>query len=121
MGYLTVLGELEFNGKDRMADGDLNGIATLDVDAPGVPDGGVSRDRHRVEVQRESCTESWIAEITVKGDLPWRRGESRPVGLRILSTEFRAEVCQARPALVMMRGSFRIGLLKLDVSPREIA
>lgn len=81
----------------------------------GMPDGGLSGLKLRVELFEEAKPNSaWISELKVLGDLPWSEGEERKVEIRIMSCEFRDYVTTKRPNLSVRYGSQTIGSLELE-------
>ena len=76
-----------------------------------IPDGGLSSPLLRAEVSEVNQPDSWIAEIKVIGDLPWRPGEERIIELRIMSEKFSEYVTKNHPSLIVKRGGEIFGRL----------
>ena len=51
-----------------------------------IPVGGLTGESLRVDILfSEDENTGWISEVKNKGEVPWRRGETRPVELRLLT------------------------------------
>lgn len=76
-----------------------------------IPSGGITTPKVRVELQEVDGNKSWIAELIITGDLPWLKGDSRNVNVRVMSNDFRDYVFKVKPDLRVLRGSDLIGKL----------
>ena len=86
------------------------GTVKLNPNIDGMPDGGLTINKHRVELAEENKPDfAWMTEIIVLGDLPWYEGEERQVEIRIMTDEFREYVISKKPDLLVRRGSQFIG------------
>ena len=93
----------------------ITGKAKLLTEINGMPKGGFTVPRHRVELFEDGKSDAaWISELEVLGDLPWHKGEERKVEVRIMSDEFRDYVMDKRPNLLVRYGSQIIGSLELE-------
>ena len=58
----------------------LSGKVELFSEIKGIPDGGLTVRRLRVELFEKPVPDmAWIAEIKILGELPWLEGEGRKV------------------------------------------
>ena len=91
------------------------GKAKLFSNLEGMPSGGLTTPKIRVELFEENTPDSaWISELSVLGSLPWQENEERSVEIRILTDEFREYVSKQKPDLNVRRGSQIIGTLVIE-------
>jgi hypothetical protein len=96
-----------------MTDNPLLARVHLRANADAVPKEGLTQEKLRVELKAaDETASSWIAELKIIGDRPWRRGENRDVELRIMSDQFKEQVVSKRPKLLVCRGSAIVGDLE---------
>lgn len=91
------------------------GIVKLKTNIRGMPEGGITVPKLRVELFEELTPDSaWIAELKILDELPWHEGEVRRVEILILTDEFRDYVVKKSPNLLVRNGSQVIGRLELE-------
>ena len=91
------------------------GIVKLQPKVKGMPEGGLTVPKLRVELFEKLTPDSaWIAELKILGGLPWHEGEERKVEVLILTDEFRDYVVKKSPSLLVRHGSQVIGALELE-------
>lgn len=92
----------------------------LRSDTEVVPESGLKVRSHRIELARApEHGDSWIATMTVLGDLPWLRGTQREVEIRIAAEEFARLVRKDKPSLFVRHGDALIGDLSFENGQRE--
>ena len=95
--------------------GSIFGKAKLFSNLQGMPNGGLSVPKMRVELFEENTPKSaWISELNVLGSLPWQKNEERRVEVRILTDEFSLYVSEQKPKLQVRYGSQLIGNLVIE-------
>lgn len=93
----------------------LIGKVTLNKEIVGFPAAGYTFQKIRVELsEMQNDREAWITELEILGELPWTKGESRIVKIRIMSDEFRKHVEIHHPTLLVNFGPSRLGVLEFD-------
>lgn len=89
------------------------GVFKLNSNIKGMPEGGITVSKIRVELFEESSPNlAWIAELKILSKLPLYEGSVCKVEVIILTNEFKDYVLKNVPQLLVRKGVQIIGSLE---------
>jgi len=92
----------------------ITGELTLFSKSKAISDGGLNGKRHRFEFTLSpESNENWIVETEVLGPLPWLKGESRIVKVRVMTNEFENALIQTKKPVFVYVGAYPAGTFEL--------